>query len=198
MSRRSGLSSQNHGRVDVSGQNGDPPAPTLTAKIVDKISVTRGHPHSGTGDDLVQLFEELSRSSPSGTAAIEINAQVNCKLVYVVTKAALDALDANQPSAKRDVQLSNASTGLSIICLTLRRAPDILFLDVPDGDVPAIPLFIWLLPKMLASMNCQDVPMLQTTLRHVLTTMSSAKPLRSFEWPRCGPICQYFQECIAG
>ena len=198
MSRRPGLSSQSHAVVNGSTHRGDSPAPTLAAQIVDRISTTSRQPHPGTGENFEQLLLEINRSNASDNATIENNVNVNCRLLYVVAKAGLEVLLTDDPFAKWELQLSQASTGLTIIQLTIQRTPDVLFLDVPDGSGAAIPLFLWLLPKILCFTGVQKFDILQDKLGQVLSTASAAVPIISNLWPRGGPMPQFLEECAGG
>lgn len=198
MIRRPGLSSQSHGVVNGSTHTGDTPAPTLAAQILDRISTTSRQPHSGTGENFEQLLLEIRRSTVSGDATVEHDVNVNCRLIFVVAKAGLEVLLTDDPFANRDVQLLHASVGLTIILLTIQRTPDVLFLDVPDGSAAAIPLFLWLFPKILHFTHMQKFEILQDKLGQILSTASSAVPLTSCLWPRGGPMPHFLEECVGG
>lgn len=198
MLRRPGLSSEPQGVVNGSWRKDDSPAPTLAAQIVERISTTGRQPHAGTGEDFEQLLLEINRSTASGNTAAEQNFHVNCRLIYVVAKAGLEVLLTDDPFASWDLQLSHASTGLDIICLTIQRTPDVLFLDVPDGSAAPIPLFLWLIPKIICFTAVPKFEILQDMLGQVLSTASSAIPPTSSLWPRGGPMPQFLEECVGG
>lgn len=198
MLRRPGLSSQSHGVVNGSTHRGDTPAPTLAAQIVDRISTTSRQSRSGTGENFEQLLLEINRSTASGNATVEHNVNVNCRLIYVVAKAGLEVLLTDDPFANRDLQLLHASTGLTIIYLTIQRTPEALFLDVPDGSAAAIPLFLWLIPKILCFTGVQKLEILQDKLGQVLSIASSAIPSTPYMWPRGGPMPHFLEECVGG
>ena len=198
MIRRPGLSSQSHDVFNGSKQRGDPPASTLAAQIVDRISTTSREAHSANSANFEQLLLEISRSTASGNVTTELDTQVNCRLVYVVTEAGLGVLLTDDPFANWDLQLSQALKGLTIIELTIKRAPDILFLNIPDEDAPPIPLFIWLFPRILSFTGVQKYEVLQDKLGHVLSTACSATTLTPTFRPRCGPLLQYMHDCVGG
>lgn len=198
MLRRPGLSSQIHGVVNGSTHRGDTPAPTLAAQIVDRISTTGQQAHPGTGENFEQLLLEINRNTGSGDAPVEQDVHVSARLIYVVAKAGLEVLLTDDPFAEWDTQLLHASTGLTIICLTIQRTPDVLFLDVPDGSAAAIPLFMWLIPKILCFTGVQKFEILEDKLGQVLSIASSVVPSTSDLWPRGGPMPHLLEECVAG
>ena len=199
MLRRPGLSSQAHDVINGSTyRGGDSPAPTLAAQIVDRISTTIRQPHPGTGENFEQLLQEITKSTASGNPPIENNVHLNCRLLYVVVKAGLEVLLTDDPFAIWDVQLSQASTALTIIYLTIQRTPDVLFLDVPDGSAASLPCFLWLIPKILCFTGVQKFDVLQDKIDQVLLTALSAIPLVSNLWPRGGPLPCFLEECVGG
>lgn len=198
MLRRPGLSSQSHTVPNGSTHRADTPAPTLAAQIVDRISTTGRQQHPGTGEDFEQLLLEINRSTASGNTTVESNVHVNCRLIYVVAKAGLEVFLTDDPFANWDLQLSHASTGLTIICLTIQRTPDVLFLDVPDGSTTAIPLFLWLIPQILCFTGVPKFETLQDKLGQVLSTALSAVPSTSNQWPKGGPMPHLLEECVGG
>ncbi len=197
MIRRSGLNSQLHGFSNAVQQRGNTPASTLAAQIVDRISTTDRQRSSRTTESFEQLLLELNRNAASGNTT-DTDIHVNCRLVYVVAEAGLKVLLEDNPFADQDLQISHASTVLTIIQLTIKRTPQILFLDLHDGSAAGIPLFLWLFPKLLAITGVQKYPTLQDKLAEVLFTLSSAKPVKSTLWPRFGPMFQCLQECTEG
>ncbi len=201
MARRPGSSSQSQIIVNGSGHRGDSPASTLAAQIVNRISTTSRQPHSGTGESFEQLLLEILASDGStspGNSTVETNAHVNCRLVHVVTRAGIEVLLIDDPFSSWDHLLSQASTSLAVIDLTIQRTPDVLYLDFADGSAAGIPLFLWLMPKLLAFIGVQEYGTLQDKLAQILSTALSAKPSSATVWQRSGPMLQYFQECVEG
>lgn len=200
MARRPESLSQPHGTSNGVRHQCDPPTSTLAAQIVDRISITSRQPYSG-GESFEQLLLEIlgsDENSLHGNSTIETNVHVNCRLIYVVTRAGLEVLLTEDPFSNWGNLLSQASSSLAVIGLTIQRTPDALYLEYPDDNAKGIPLFLWLLPRIIALVGVQKVGILQERLAETLSTIMSAKSTTATAWPRSGPMPQYRQECVEG
>ena len=145
----------NRVRAHSSIPNGDPPPSTFAAQIVESLADNR---NSGNQDDRVtfrQLLREILDADAKADQRGTINkadVELNSRLIFVIIRAGLEqsiSAKRNQDQHEDSVQ---ASRCLSVIELTLRSCPGVLFFIPSDNTTdigPGGPLYVWLIPRLL-------------------------------------------------
>lgn len=143
-------------------QNGDPPQSTAAAQLVNHFTNRNKHPRVQDQETFRQLLREVLGTENDQNAhadAFETDINVNYKLIYVIVKAGLDVLTPDDPfGGSRELRLQ-AVESLSAIQHTIKRNPEVLFVGPPfqEGDPkPQGPLYMWLIPKLLALISVRS------------------------------------------
>ncbi|TLD37485.1 ABC1 family protein [Venturia nashicola] len=165
MARRGGgqLSTQ----LGISNANHLPPPSTIAAQIlhnhIRSNNVARQEPEN---DALFgQLLQEYLRNPMAEEATVETNAQ----LISVVVEAGLDVLVKDNPFTP-DTLTHQAKDSLTVISYTIEKIPGVLLFTGIGNDGDNLPLFLWLLPKILKLLGRRHTAILQNDLCNVLTT----------------------------
>lgn len=183
-------------------QNGDFPASTIAAQIVDD-HLTRGriHPKHQDREKFRRLLREILYSDENTdevTRVIETDNNVNCRLIYVVVRAGLEPALNEDPFEKKDELIKQALESLSVVELTLQRSPDVLFsvLEGRESD-PQLdgPLFLWLVPRLSIMLGrTKDKEIHEGILRVLKTTLVMERKCRPQLKPQL--VLKYIQGCI--
>ncbi|KAI9826145.1 MAG: serine/threonine-protein kinase M1 [Thelocarpon impressellum] len=163
------------------GERG-PPQSTLAAQIVSNLSTTNGETRPDDRGNFEQLLSEIlgaGSGSPNDDGAVETDLDVNCKLVSVVTRAGLEVLLREDPFSMAESLLPQAVNSISVIQLTIKRMPQVLF-TVPNdsprtAEKPGAPLYIWLLPKLQQLLGYTTAEGIQESLLELLSTVLHPK-----------------------
>jgi serine/threonine-protein kinase ATR len=188
MTRRGGgqLSTQN----GASNANHLLPPSTIAAQIVhnhNRSNVARQEPEKEAL--FGQLLQEYLRNPMAEEATVETNAQ----LISVVAEAGLDVLVKDNPFAP-DTLIQQAKDSLTVISYTIEKIPGVLlFVGIghPGDDLP---LFLWLLPKILNLLGRRHMEVLQNDLCNVLTTSVQSLSKTTQFWRHAGIM----QDIITG
>lgn len=177
MARRGGgqLSTQ----LGISNANHLPPPSTIAAQIVHNHirsnNVARQEPEN---DALFgQLLQEYLRNPMAEEATVETNAQ----LISVVVEAGLDVLVKDNPFAP-DTLTQQAKDSLTVISYTIEKIPGVLLFTGIGNDGDNLPLFLWLLPKILNLLGRRHTAIIQKDLCNVLDTSIRSLQQNSQIW----------------
>ncbi|KAF4553624.1 Phosphatidylinositol -3 and 4-kinase-like protein [Elsinoe fawcettii] len=137
------------GAVTNGGPNGTheidsvPPPSTLAAQLVrDHAPDTRRAANSAT--EFSQMLNEMMYNDVNP----ERDAHVNYNAILLVVRLGLEVLSKDDdPFAKHDALLSQARDSISVIEITIRRQPEILFFTQNDGQTA--PMIIWLFARLV-------------------------------------------------
>lgn len=185
-------------------QNAEPPQSTLAAQLVSHFTDGKKHPRNQDEETFRQLLRELL-GTESGQVVLaeplEADSDVDCKLIYVIVKAGLESLNSDDPFNGKIELLRQAADSLTAINYTVKRNPEVLFVapqfQGPDPR-PIGPLYLWLLPKLLALMGClQDSETVDGVLR-VFTTLLVTERKTHVKRANLNPILKYVKGCING
>ena len=186
--------------------NAELPQTTLTVQLVSHLIDGKKHPRDQDEETFRQLLREIL-GSESGQAVraepLEKHSDVDCKLIYVIVKAGLErtALDEPFNGNGKDKRRKQAIDSLTAINLTVKRNPGVLLVAPQFSGLdprPIGPLYLWLLPKLLALMGClQDSEMIDEVLR-VFTTFLLTEKRTHIARVNLRPILKYLKECING
>ena len=176
-------------------QNAEPPQSTLAAQLVNHLTDGKKHHRTQDAETFRQLLREIL-ATESGqivrTEPLQTDSDVDYKLIYVIVKAGLENL-------KMDTR--QATDSLTAIDFTIKRNPEVLFVapqfQGPDPR-PVGPLYLWLVPKLLALTGfLQDSEMIAGVLR-VFTTLLVFERKTHVRRVNLRPVLKYVKECING
>ena len=181
------------------------PQSTLAAQIVNNLSTTNGQALPDGQGNLGQLLSEIlgtGQGTPNDDSAIETDLNVNYKLVSVVTRAGLEVLLHDDPFVRTERLLPQAMNSISVIQLTIQRTPDVLFVSASAGtdarERSGLPMYIWLMPKLLQLLGRKDVEACQDSLLELLSVILQATTESAADWSDTNTLTRYCQACIGG
>lgn len=193
MARRGGgqLSTQ----LGISNANHLPPPSTIAAQIVHNHirsnNVARQEPEN---DALFgQLLQEYLRNPMAEEATVETNAQ----LISVVVEAGLDVLVKDNPFAP-DTWTQQAKDSLTVISYTIEKIPGVLLFTGIGNDGDSLPLFLWLLPKILNLLGRRHTAIIQKDLCNVLTTSIRSLQQTTQLWRHAGGLQDIITAVVEG
>ena len=178
--------------------------PSTAAQLVIKFADGKQHPKGQDQETFRQLLQEVfssNSSRSSGPGDYEEDTKVNHKLVYVIMKAGLDILTTDDPFVKSRTLLLQATDSFRAIDCTIRRNPEVLFAGYAnENDDPKAqgPLYLWLLPKVLALMlHATDESVVYGASR-LLETVLVVEKQNGVSKSGTHPLSRYMQGCIRG
>lgn len=184
--------------------NGDPPPSTLTAQLVNHLTDGKKHSKNQDEETFRQLLREIlgaEGEQSSQTQTHETDNVVNCKLVYVIVKAGLETLTNRDPFGGQAEQSRQAIDSLIAVEYTLRKNPESLFILTASQEsvtTPHVPLFLWLIPKLLAiAGQVQDNAVINRVLELLKTIVSLGKKTHRKGIRICS-ITKYIRGCVKG
>ena len=180
------------------------PHATLAAQLVSHFTDGKKHPREQDEETFRQLLREILVSEsgqPFRAEPLEKDSDVDCKLIYVIVKAGLERIVLDEPFNGKTKRRRQATDSLTAINLTVRRNPGVLFVTPQFSGLdprPIGPLYLWLLPKLLALIGClQDSEMIDEALC-VFTAFLLAEKKMHTARVNLRPILKYLKECING
>ncbi|KAI9798913.1 MAG: hypothetical protein M1825_004926, partial [Sarcosagium campestre] len=179
--------------------NRDASSFTITAQLVNNLSTSDGRPQIDHGEIFQQLLGEVLGSgdaSSSDTSAIDANPPNNHNLIVVVIRAGLEVLLVKNPFARVDHLLEQAKSSLTVLNLIIKRTPGVLFVETPNTEAGNGPLFLWVLPKLLALLSSRYCEQLRAPLTGTLTEMLASVSGHPDVWINIGTLLSYLKECV--
>lgn len=160
-----------------------PPPSTIAAQIlhnhIRSNNVARQEPENEAL--FGQLLQEYLRNPMAEEATVETNAQ----LISVVVEAGLDVLVKDNPFAP-DSLTQQAKDSLTVISYTIEKIPEVLISTNIGHAGDNLPLFLWLLPKILNLLGRHHTAIIQKDLCDVLTTSIRALQKTTQFWRYAG------------
>lgn len=185
-------------------QNGDPPKSTLAAQLVNHFTDGKKHPKNQDQETFRQLLREVlgaESEQQCQTDKYETDTDVNYKLIYVIVKAGLETPTRDDPFSEQDERLRQVIDSLVAVECTIRRDPDALFV-VPSSQGPGPnchgPLFIWLIPKVLALAGQSSDGGIRAGILKLLKTILSLERKTHIGGVNLHSILKYSKGCIKG
>lgn len=185
--------------------NGEPPASTLAAQIVDDLTRGKNHPKHQDQERFRSLLREiLDTNNEDGdviTQGIEKNTNVNCRLIYVVIRAGLEASFNGDPFEKQDELNKQAVESLSVVQLTLRRCPEVLFTVLERGETDLQldgPLYLWLVPRLFTILGHNEDREVRLGVLRVLQTTLLVGRKGHLKQIKFQLVLKYIQGCVKG
>ncbi|KAL0265041.1 serine/threonine-protein kinase M1 [Diplodia seriata] len=174
--------------------NGVPPPSTIAAQIVDNHSRANGaqEPQNNA------LFGQLLQEFLTDPSAEESDVRLNLQLVSVVVEAGFNALLKENPFG-RDVLLSQARDGMSVIRITIERNPGLLFCPDPVATDHAThpPLVAKLLPIMFSLLSRPSLQSLHGELRELLHSFIQVLSTDRRTWLEANLLIETYQASIS-
>ncbi|KAI9793452.1 MAG: serine/threonine-protein kinase M1 [Candelina submexicana] len=200
MTNDTGRQSRHIGNVNGSKHgNGEPPPSTLAAQLVDNLSSVNREPQQDDQRNFEQLLLTIVGSdgmSATSGGVIETDLNDNYKLINVVTRAGLEVMLQDDPFAERRHLLPQALNSILVIELTIQRTPAVLFFNPPniakESGKLQVPLYLWLLPKLLALSTVKDANHFQQKLMNLLSTILTVTTRYPRGWQNCEKLLRYF------
>ncbi|KAL9133708.1 MAG: hypothetical protein Q9175_005115 [Cornicularia normoerica] len=185
-------------------QNAEPPQSTLAAQLVGRLTDGKKHPRTqdeGTFRQLLREILDIESGQVVRAEPLEMDSDVDCKLIYVIVKAGLEKITSDEPFHSKSELSRQAAECLTAINFTIKRNPEVLFgapqFQGPDPR-PVGPLYLWLLPKLLALTGClQDSETIAGVLR-VFTTFLVFERKTHVRRVNLRPVLKYVKGCING
>ncbi len=189
----------------VQDMNGDPPPSTIAAQIVDNLSSVNREPRQDDQRNFEQLLLTIvGNDGMAATSAgvIETDLNDNYKLINVVTRAGLEVMLRDDPFMDISHLLPQASNSVLVIELTIKRTPDVLFFKPHDitgsSRESQVPLFLWLLPKLLALFAVKDADYFQQKIMNLISTILTVTTRSPGSWQNWEQLLRYFKACVCG
>ena len=190
--------------LDQLSHNAEQPQSTLTAQLVSHFTNGKKRPQNQDEEAFSQLLREVL-DTESGQAvcreALKTDNDVDCRLIYVIVKAGLEKATLDEPFDGKTGLSRQAADCLAAIDFTIKRNPEILFVAPQFQELdPRLtgPLYLWLLPKLLAlTGRLQDSGITDGVLA-VLTTFCINERKTHVQKAISHPILKYMKGCING
>ena len=161
-------------------ENGPPPS-TYAAQIVDNIENARSRSHSSSSrthlKELLQRVLEADRRGIFDETVLDSSLEVNHKLICVIVRACLVLPTSQDPFEYEADVFDQARDSLAVIQLTIRRAPEVIWVSLEGADSyarPQGPLFLWLIPSLLNLLHQKIRTDVRDGAQRVLETAFSA------------------------
>lgn len=202
--RASAMNSFGSNRGHEADTGYDLPPSTLAANLVNNLSSTRRQSKTQDQEEFQKLLLEFSESSNGqGTqSSLQDSLEHHHKLICIVTKAVLEPLTTDNPFANWEQLIQQASEGLEILTVTIKSTPDVLAHIARSERVlrmfTHLPLWLWLLPRLLtlgARPRCEQ---LQTKLKDTLKSIFSSVTPSLSSWSFRNTIFCYLRHCTDG
>ena len=178
---------------------GNPPASTVAAQIVENLTQGQYPARQPDKEEFRRLLQEILNPDDDGddvAESIEINVDVNCRLIYVVVRAGLDSLSNQDAFEDEDELQKQALASLSVVELTVRRSPEVL-LSTLHGPQQVGSLYLWLVPKLFVVVgSTEDKDMRRRICEVFKTTLLSGKA--TLKQNKFLVVRKYLQGCIKG
>ena len=185
-------------------QNGDPPASTLAAQLVNHFTDGKQHSKNQDQETFRQLLHEVLGANDEKhpqPQVFETDSDVNYKLIYVIFKAGLEVFILDDPSGTDHDQCRQAIDSLAAIEHTVRSSPEVLF-AVPVGREtdPKLkaPLFLWLVPKLLALTGAIKSDEIRNGVTQLLKTAIIVGRKVHIKEVKINSVLKYIKGCTKG
>lgn len=178
---------------------GNPPASTVAAQIVENLTQGQYPARQPDKEEFQRLLQEILNPDDDGdeiAESIETNVDVNCRLIYVVVRAGLEPLSNQESFEEHDDLHKQAIASLSVVELTVRRSPGVLFSTI-HGPQQVGPLYLWLLPRLFIILgSTKDKDIRRCVCEAIKTGLVAERA--NFRQNKFLLVQKYLQGCIKG
>ena len=190
--------------LDQLSPNAEQPQSTLAAQLVRHFTNGKKRPKNQDEEAFGQLLREILGTENGQVVrreALKMDSDVDCKLIYVIVKAGLEKATLDDPLDGKTGLSRQATDSLAAINFTVKRNPEVLFVAPQFQDLdprPIGPLYLWLLPKLLAlAGRLQDSETIDGVLA-VLTTFFVNERKTHVQRVISHLVLKYMKGCING
>lgn len=185
-------------------QNAEPPQSTLAAQLVSHFTDGKKHPQKQDEETFSQLLREIlgtGNAQVVRTESLEADNDVDCKLIYVIVKAGLESITSKDPFDGKSELSRQVTDSFAAINLTIKKNPEVLFVAPQSQEIdprPIGPLYLWLVPKLLALTGCLQDSVAVEWISRVLTTFLVSERKTHVRKMNLHPVMRYIKGCING
>lgn len=192
-----------HNRPPVPNTDNEIPPSTLAAQIVDSLTDGSNNVRQDDHATFQQLLREiLDAEQYDRTGSVnQSDVRLNCRLLYVIVKAGVEPVDIARTVHEGDEHSQQIIRCLSVIDLTIRKCPDVLFASSSDGnpDVgPPGPVYIWLIPKLLFLLHVDQSSSIHVKVLSIIQNAIFNQARDRVAWEISYPILKYVQGAAFG
>ncbi|KAF2236726.1 hypothetical protein EV356DRAFT_530634 [Viridothelium virens] len=145
------------------------------------------------GDTFGQLLQEILSNPPSE----ETDLEASYKLLRVVTEAGLETLPQHDPFTRRDHLIKQAQDSISVIEITVQRAPALLlYPNQGSNESSQSQLFFWILPRIFALLGNPQADELQSALQRLFSSLITSLVGISHLWQNAVTYVNVYRSCI--
>lgn len=204
MTRGIGGSGSERAVLNQLPQNTEPPQSTLAAQLVSHFTDGKKHPKKQDEETFSQLLLEILGTGSAQvvrTEPLETDNDVDYKLIYVIVKAGLENITSKDPFDGKPVLSRQVTNSLAAINLTIKKNPEVLFVAPHSQEIdpqPIGPLYLWLVPKLLALTGCLQDSVAIEGILCVLTTFLVSERKTHVRKMNLHPVLRYIKGCING
>lgn len=189
--RRSVASTVTNGGHNGESHDNVPPPSTLAAQLVREHAPETRRAVSNPSAAFSQLLNEILHNDSTP----ETDSQVNYKAISVVVQFGLDILSVDDdPFAQEAGLLSQARDSISVIEITIKRQPELLFFTQNDGQ--SAPMAIWLFARLLKAAIHPKYRDLQLQVSSFLATMAEILSRSLDYWQYAKAIHRLYQDAV--
>ena len=174
-----------------------PPPSTIAAQLVrNHAGVARAE--QNVDGNATATFGQLLQEILNNLTTPETDAEVNYKLIRVVTEAGLDVLTRDNPFAQWDILVPQAVDSIAVIQSTIKRQPELVFFGSSDQSTGqnSPHLLLWLLPKLLRIATHPKCTQLCNPIATLLKTVVESL-LATLDWWRYAhSILDAYRDCV--
>ena len=173
-----------------------PPASTI---IADRIVAANGeNSEQLQRERFLQLLEVSTSLDENGQPNIGTDVASNQTLILIIFKAGLDLFADSNPFGAVDSDLApSVRQSLQVVRLALKRSPEVLLQPIGSNtlleDLQDVPLFIWLLPKLLSLIESLHLHADSETVSEIRETLTLIVELEG----KCSRSARYFTSISA-
>lgn len=189
---------------DQLSHNAEPPQSTLAAQLVSHFTDGKKHPRNQDEETFRQLLHEILGTGSGQIVRadpLEKDSDVDCKLIYVIVKAGLEKVALNDPFDGKTELSRQATDSLTVINSTIKRNPEVLFVAPQFQGLdpwPIGPLYLWVVPKLLALIGCLQDNAAINGVPHLFTTFLVTERRTHVRRGILHPVLRYVKGCIDG
>ncbi|KAF2147721.1 hypothetical protein K461DRAFT_248608 [Myriangium duriaei CBS 260.36] len=175
--------------------NDVPPPSTYAAQLVQQHAPNAKPPPDA---DASTTFTQLLQAILHSDIAPETDADINYKVVRVVTEAGLEILPADDPFASWDVLIPQAIDSIAVIELTLRRQPGLLLFQQSgqNNNHDKAPMAIWLFASLIKASTHPKCGELAPHVERLLTVVVVSLANSLEFWQQSRSMLRMYQDAV--
>lgn len=156
MTRITRVAAPHHVVPNGNSTNGDLPPSTRAAQLAEHLTNNQTQAQDSDSESFQQLLREVLAGNFDQSTEDDLEIEVNGRLIFVIVRAGIEAAISPSPFISSSSLRKHVVDSLRAIELTVQRSPGVLYTAAPsppENDEPGVPLYQWLLPKVLALLS---------------------------------------------